>query len=409
PNANVADPDPTPAAPIFRVSKDASNHNGGHMQFKAGSPTPYLYFATGDGGGGNDPGNNAQDVSSYLGKMIRINVNDASYTPEIWALGLRNPFRWSFDRQTGDIWIGDVGEATKEEINFRPAGTIGANYGWVCVEGTVTNSSAPQEADCSQAGGTVQPVFEYSNPSEGRSVIGGYVYRGNEYADLRGYYLATDFFSGNLWLIRPGGGGGWEVVGALYAVDVSQNRVFKIVTPVVTPLTLISFSGTAGNGYNDLRWTTESESSMDKYIVEYSVDGNTYEIAGEVASRNNLAKSVYTYQHAYVNRTTVYYRLKMTGLGGEVNYSPVISFGADENRDLKIYPTSVTNGKLNIVSKMPVERVIITNTMGVQVASRELNGMTGFFTVDLPVLQKGMYIVRVAGKDFQKTEKIMVQ
>lgn len=426
PASNVADPDPTPAEPIFRVSKDASNHNGGHLQFRPGAATPYLYFATGDGGGGNDPGNNAQNLSSYLGKMIRINVDAPPYNPEIWAVGLRNPFRWSFDRQTGDIWIGDVGEATKEEINFRPGGTVGANYGWVCVEGTVNNSNAPGEADCSQASETIKPVFEYSNPDDGRSVIGGYVYRGNEYADLRGYYLTTDFFSGTLWLIRPDGSGSWEVVekpgftpriasisetanGALYAVDMTQNRVLKIVTPIVTPLTLISFSGNAANGYNELRWTTENESSMDRYIIEYSLDGTAYETAGEVVSQNSNIRNLYSFRHAYTNRNTIYYRLKMAGLAGETSYSPVISFGAAENTELKIYPTSVTDRRLNIVSKSPVERIVITNAMGVQVLAREFNGATGFFTFELPALQKGMYIVRVSGKQVQKTEKIMVQ
>ena len=126
------------------------NHNGGHLQFAADST---LYFATGDGGSGNDPGNNAQNTLSRLGKMLRLQVytnpgapyfeapddnpfvGNASYDSLIWAYGLRNPFRWSFDRLTGDMWIGDVGQGAKEEVNFRPGTSIGGeNYGWRCYE-----------------------------------------------------------------------------------------------------------------------------------------------------------------------------------------------------------------------------------------------------------------------------------
>jgi glucose/arabinose dehydrogenase len=423
---NVAEPDPDPSTPLISISKTYSNHNGGHLQFRPGGGTNYLYFATGDGGSGDDPENNAQDPNSYLGKMIRINVDAPPYTPEIWASGLRNPFRWSFDRSTGDIWIGDVGQNAREEINFRAGGASGANYGWVCMEGTLSNAAAaPGDADCSQAGSTVYPIFDYDIGGRGRSVIGGFVYRGNEFPDLKGYYLATDYFSGRLWLIRSTGSG-WDVIektgfptgvaaiseaanGALYAVDYNSDIVYKIVTPIVTPLNLISFSGAPVNGHNELKWITESEESMDKYVVEYSTDGIHFAVAGEVFSRNSASRNVYNFQHAIVNTTTIYYRLKLIGQNGEFAYSPVISIGATTKNELKIYPTSITNGKLNIISPQPVERVIIINTTGVQVLAKEMNGATGYFTMDIPAVQKGIYIIRVAGKDFQKTEKIMIQ
>ena len=209
---NIAIPDANPTTPLMIITNNAGAHNGGHLQFRTEVGINYLYFATGDGGqGGNDPENNAQNPDSYLGKMIRINVDAASYNPEIWAWGLRNPFRWSFDRSTGDIWIGDVGEATREEINFRPLGTSGANYGWVCTEGLTNNDNAPAGTDCDTVDNVaVMPVYEYVTGSEGRSVIGGYVYRGNEYPALKGYYLATDFFSGTLWLIKKSGAS-WDV------------------------------------------------------------------------------------------------------------------------------------------------------------------------------------------------------
>ena len=425
-NANIAEPVASPVTTLISIPKKFGNHNGGHIQFRADGSTNYLYFATGDGGGSNDPDNNAQNPNSYLGKMIRINVDAPPYNPEVWALGLRNPFRWSFDRNTGDIWIGDVGQNSKEEINFRALGTSGANYGWACIEGTENNASSSSDADCEPLRAVdVLPMMEYNNPAEGRSVIGGYVYRGNEFPGLRGYYLATDFYSGRLWLIRPSGAG-WDISvktglpsgiasiseaanGSLYAVSITGNSIYKIVIPIVTPLNLISFSGASMNGYNELKWVTESEENMDKYIVEYSTDGINYSTAGEVLSENIANRNIYTYHHTIINTTTVYYRLKMSESDGTHKYSPVITIGPDKKTGVKIYPTSITNGRVNIISPQPVERVIITNTTGLQLLSKEMNGARGYFTIPIPALQKGIYIIRVSGKDFQQTEKIIVQ
>jgi glucose/arabinose dehydrogenase len=414
------------ATPILVIPKTNGNHNGGHLQFRTQGGVNYLYFATGDGG--EDPNENAQDPGSYLGKMIRINVDAAPYTPEIWAMGLRNPFRWSFDRNTGDIWIGDVGQYLKEEINFLPLGTAGANYGWPCVEGADNYSEFPAGLNCGQVRSSdVVPVLAYDNPDDGRSVIGGYVYRGNEFPSLQGYYIATDFYTGNLWLIKRVGSA-WEITkrenfptavasiseaanGELYAVSLGGNIVYKIVTPLDAPLplNLISFSGEPMSGYNELKWITESEENMDKYILQYSTDGVNYSTAGEVSSANDPNRKIYTYRHNTVNTKTVYYRLKMTELGGTYEYSPVISIGADTNTGIKIYPTSVNNGLVNIISWQPVERISITSTTGIQLLSKEMNGTSGYFTITLPALQKGIYIIRVAGKDFQKTEKIVIQ
>ncbi len=379
------------------------------------------------GGGADDPANNAQNPSSYLGKMIRINVDAPPYTPEIWAMGLRNPFRWSFDRTTGDMWIGDVGQGQKEEINFRPLGTRGANYGWPCIEGTLDNSSAPDDADCSATQSVdVMPVLDYDIPGAGRSVIGGYVYRGNEYADLKGYYMATDFFSGRVWLVRPNGGG-WDIIertgfptgiasiseasnGALYAVSYTGNMVYKIVTPIAVPLTLLNFSGTPLPGYNELKWITESEQNMDKYVVEYSDDGYNYSSVGEVVSENDVNRRNYSFRHTVTSSSPVaYYRLKMLEINGTHQFSAVIRIGNQVSAGVRIYPTSVSNNLLNIVSDKPVEKIKITNTNGAELFAKDINGTSGFFTITLPVLQKGIYIVRVTGKSFQHTEKIVVQ
>lgn len=195
-----------------------TNHNGAKLNF---GNDGFLYFATGDGGGGGDANNNAQNGNSLLGKMIRINVSTGTTAPyytvppdnpfvtnpnvldEIWALGLRNPFRWSFDRTTYDMWIGDVGQDAREEINYRAAGsTVGINYGWRCYEGNLPYNTN----GCLPSTNYVFPVYDYVNPNPGAaSVTGGYVYRGAAHASMQGYYFATDIYSGNLYKINTVG------------------------------------------------------------------------------------------------------------------------------------------------------------------------------------------------------------
>jgi len=196
------------AANILNFNQDFSNHNGGWIGF---GPDGHLYIATGDGGSGNDPNNRALDRSQWLGKMLRITPNTTSaggYTipssnpfagdglattrDEIWAYGLRNPWRNSFDRQTGDLYIGDVGQNAREEVNFQAAGTAGGvNYGWRQWEGIASTSLSGS----SNQGTTpkTNPIFDYpQNSSNGQCVTGGYVYRG-PLSVLQGFYFYGDY------------------------------------------------------------------------------------------------------------------------------------------------------------------------------------------------------------------------
>lgn len=181
-----------------------SNHKAGMISF---GPDGNLYIALGDGGGSGDPDGNAQDLSTPLGKILRIDphaddpyavpadnpfANDEQAREEIWAYGFRNPYRFSFDRATGDLWAGDVGESSREEIDLV---TRGSNYGWNRFEGR------REFEDGSGASDLVPPVIDYGR-DQGRSVIGGYVYRGSKNAALRGRYLYTDYYSGNLWALE---------------------------------------------------------------------------------------------------------------------------------------------------------------------------------------------------------------
>jgi glucose/arabinose dehydrogenase len=201
---------------VITIDQPYSNHNGGHIAF---GPDGYLYAGMGDGGGAGDPENRAQNLNSLLGKMLRLGVNTTSgYTispsnpyvgktgrDEIWSRGLRNPWRWSFDRATGDLWIGDVGQGRYEEVNRNRASAgsgKGANYGWRVMEGRHCYSPA---TGCSTTGKQL-PLIEYSHAvgdhtvEDNCSVTGGYVYRGPQ-AILQGAYLYGDFCSGRVWAI----------------------------------------------------------------------------------------------------------------------------------------------------------------------------------------------------------------
>lgn len=205
-----ADPDradPASAATVLDMADPASNHNGGMIAF---GPDGYLWAGTGDGGRAGDPWDNARDPGSLLGKMLRLDLAREPYAipvdnpyargggrPEVWALGLRNPWRFSFDRATGDLWIGDVGQNAWEEINVAAATAAGLHYGWKTMEGR--HCFSPR-TDCDPAGLHL-PIHEYGRDA-GCSVTGGYVYRGRALPELAGVYLFSDYCTGTLWALR---------------------------------------------------------------------------------------------------------------------------------------------------------------------------------------------------------------
>jgi glucose/arabinose dehydrogenase len=246
--------DPASERLVLRMEDFAGNHNGGMLAF---DPDGMLLIGTGDGGGGGDPQGNGQDDTQPLGKLLRIDVdggdpygvpeNDpegrlgSDALPEIRATGLRNPWRFSIDRATGDLFIGDVGQGQWEEVNVLPAGQGGWDYGWSIMEGPECFGAET----CDQEGLTL-PVASYSH-DEGCTIIGGYVYRGAAHPSLAGAYLFGDYCSGTLWAMSAAdavatgtataeevgsidgtlSSFGQDEAGELYAVDLN-GRVLRV-------------------------------------------------------------------------------------------------------------------------------------------------------------------------------------
>ena len=202
--------DPGSETELLSYNQPLSNHNGGHVAF---GPDGYLYIASGDGGGGGDPGNNAQDRTNLLGAILRIDVdqpqngneygipadnpfvnNDEGFREEIFAYGLRNPWRFSFDAATEELWVADVGQSDREAIHIVENGL---NYGWNMIEGSICY---PPGSACDTEG-LEMPVYEYDHSAGDRSITGGFVYRGSDFPQLDGLYIYGDFISGRIWAL----------------------------------------------------------------------------------------------------------------------------------------------------------------------------------------------------------------
>jgi glucose/arabinose dehydrogenase len=245
--------DPSSEQIILQIEQPAANHNGGQVKF---GPDGYLYIGTGDGGQAGDPWGNAQNPNELLGKILRIDVTGADTyevpsdnpsldqpgaRPEIWATGLRNPWRFSFDRATDDLYIADVGQNLFEEVHFQPAASPGGeNYGWDVMEG---NQCFEPPSSC-DSDGLAPPVAEYDH-GQGCSITGGYVYRGTRFPQMEGVYFFGDFCSGNIWGLRRGAPGNWEMAllldtdinissfgedidGEIYVVSYSDGNIYHL-------------------------------------------------------------------------------------------------------------------------------------------------------------------------------------
>jgi glucose/arabinose dehydrogenase len=198
--ATSATIDPDPLRVLLEVEQPYANHNGGSLAF---GPDGKLYLGLGDGGSANDPEGRSQDLTSRLGKLLRLDIDAPTPDWQIAAYGLRNPWRFSFDRQTGDAWIGDVGQGDWEEVDVFPKGAGLLNYGWDVYEGR-DRAGKGNAADLGTSGTLTPPVAQYSH-DEGCSITGGVVVRDPAMTDVLGRYLYGDYCSGTLWTVSATG------------------------------------------------------------------------------------------------------------------------------------------------------------------------------------------------------------
>jgi glucose/arabinose dehydrogenase len=367
---------------LMTFYKPFANHNGGKLNFGTDG---LLYFGTGDGGSGGDPGNRAQNGDSILGKMVRIDINNPnppyySIPPtnpylsspirdDVIAIGFRNPWRWSFDKQTGDMWIADVGQNAWEEVNYVPAANIlDRNYGWPCFEGTHAFNTG-----CSAQPNNVVPVFDYphNNTNGGFSITGGYRYRGTEFSFLNGYYLCADYVSGKGWLIYPNGSGGWsntmqtwmtgissfgeDPAGNLYATTLGGG-LYKVNASNPLPVKLVSFTGTIVNARPLLQFKIQGEQKGDVYIIENRTDLSLpYAEVYRTTAINSSTSNSYSTTLSPITQIT-YYRLKIMSVDQQVHYSQVVLLNSAKDDYIKAivqgnnimiyYPTGTSYIKL---------------------------------------------------------------
>jgi len=247
---------------LLTITQPFSNHNGGDMAFGADG---FLYISSGDGGSGGDPGDRAQSLNTLLGKLLRIDVDNTSNgnnyaipadnpyignnaaLDEIWAYGLRNPWKFSFDRNTDELWIGDVGQSNVEEINMNPSTSAGINYGWRCYEGNSTFNTS----GCPAVNTLTFPIAQYTHSGNGLfkcSITGGYRYRGTIQPSLAGLYFFADFCSNEIATLQQNGpnwdityfhkneydNDGWSAFGEglngeIYIAGISSGEIFRII------------------------------------------------------------------------------------------------------------------------------------------------------------------------------------
>ncbi len=433
-NPNQADA--TTRTNILTIPKPVvySNHNGGKLNFGADGN---LYVGIGDSGSGGDPGNLAQNGNSLWGKMLRINVDNFTALPfytvpasnpfitdpnvldEIFSLGLRNPWRWSFDKLTGNIWIADVGQNVKEEVNVLTlTQASGANYGWRCYEGLAEFNIT----GCLPASNYVIPVFDYphNNATGGFSITGGIVYRGTAYPALYGYYICADYVSGNVWVINANNNVvsfQSNVLGSIVSFGELENGeilaltlnggLYRVTTSSVVSLKLLNWTGNSYESYNQLQWQTTEEKDVKNFEVEYSMDGNIFLSAGVLAAKNEI-KSAYIFQHNK-QQSDIYYRLKTIHTNGKIEYSTIL-FLKDKLDKKRKYIFSYNNDAKQIWLNVSANEKVsfqLYNLNGQNVFSLANYGNNKI--IDLQKIPSGIYIGKIILKNKIVTEKIIVR
>ena len=418
-----------------------NNHKGGDLAF---GPDGYLYIATGDGGGGGDPQGSGQNGNTLLGKILRLNINttapysippnnpfisNPSILDEIWDYGLRNPWRISFDRSTNDLWIADVGQNAREEVNFESAGAGGNNYGWNCREGFNGYSSA-----CQNNPGFKDPIFDYrrcsspcTTPGFGNSITGGFVYRGTTVpanASLRGYYIFSDYVSKHAWIIKNTSGSGLrsaldvktianltpsgitsfgEIENGEILAGQDNGNLGAISATRALPVRLMSFTGNRiSNGSIKLNWNSASEYNTQSYEIEKSKNGKDFTKLVSVKAENSSAGHNYTYldNKPFIHEN--YYRLKIIDRDQSFEYSDWVKIS---NVNTEIYYDQINkNIHFNGDITDPTNEIRLLSMDGKIMKRQKLNANI----IPVTDLSSGVYIMQLIISNENRVKKISV-
>jgi len=425
---------------IISFFQPYGNHNGGDMSFGPGDG--YLYIGSGDGGSGGDPQDNAQDSLSLLGKMLRIDVknkaagqeyaipadnpfvNNPDVRDEIWSIGLRNPWRFSFDRSTHDMYIADVGQQKWEEVHWQPGtSTGGENYGWDCLEGSHDfNNSAP---NCGNDSIYKLPIFEYDHET-GRSVTGGFVYRGSDYPSMQGYYILADFATGKFWSLLKNGTDwqanqkfiigkittfGEDVAGELYAARLN-GQLYKVASAGALPVQLVSFEGFAQKKENILKWTTSAETFSSHFEVERSSSKAYFQSIGRVEAQGESQNlRTYAFKDTKPLSEINYYRLKRVDIDGYVEYSEIISISRKQARKIQVFPNPAqTFVQISLPEQSnKAVRIQISDLAGRVIRSINLNKADTPYKLSLQDLSEGTYLLEIWNGSEKESQKLVIQ
>jgi hypothetical protein len=416
---------------LLTVEQPNVNHNGGQLLF---GPDGYLYIALGDGGGSGDPQNRGQNRTTFLGKILRIDVdvedsagyaippdnpfvNDETALDEIWAWGLRNPWRNSFDRLTGDFWIADVGQNSREEINFQPAGSPGGeNYGWRCYEG----NQPYNQSECPEVENYVFPVFDYAHQGTGctGSVTGGYVYRGALFNELFGVYIFSDYCTGNFYAITQTGEGfnggqlsdfnkwgvstfGEDRYGELYLAQKGTGEIYRIAaTGDCKPVAKILA--------NDSTLVLQPDSSINLEALyhpslQYEWQKNDEPVAGGNQFELEISEEgVYTVQvtDPETGCTNISAPVEVTAMSTSVAVKTL--------EQVKVFPNPVKN--MLFIEGLPATgktSVTLVDSRGRIVKSREINGQNAIH-ISTRELTAGIYFLKIFNEAEVFQKKIIV-
>ena len=423
---------------VLTIDHDGqSNHNGGKLWFGTDG---FLYFATGDGGGAGDPDNSAQTGNNLLGKMLRINVGTgvtASYSipasnpfltatgdpantimDEIYSLGLRNPFRWSFDG-AGNMWIGDVGQGAWEEISRVTSGS-GVNFGWRCYEGNHNYNNPP---GCIVIGTHTPPIYEYPNPGAfSAAVTGGMVYEGDDYPTLQGWYYAADFYSGDIHMINTttfASSIQEDVLTQITAFGETEDGELLVVTlgdellqllpASALPVKLEYFNGRKQNNNSVLlEWKTLSELNASYFEIEHSTDGSSYRVIGTVQALNVPTGSMYSFNHqTSINDRNAFYRLRMVDIDRSFEYSSIVRVVLKAMNNF-VQPSLITNGMIDAYLADPVDQLRLVNLQGAIVKTVSLKGRLGHIQIQVSGVSRGAYMVQLISGTEVRTQKIII-